>query len=144
MLQWECTCKQGWPFSRFFFLFQLMKEFPLMSVLNIHENLIEALLEMQSYSEVQVNVLTDWLTDPPTDRLTDRLTDRPTDRQTDRQNTRQEGTYICRQPAKHQTDRETVSQNNMQTDIHVHIKLDKRLWTVGQAHRHTCQGSPTK
>ena len=59
MLQWECTCKVGRPFSRLFFLFQLMKEFPLMSVLNIHENLIEALLEMQSYSEVQVNVLTD-------------------------------------------------------------------------------------
>lgn len=38
----------------FFFFLQLMKEFPLMSVLNIHENLLEALLEMQAYSEVQV------------------------------------------------------------------------------------------
>ena len=37
-----------------FFFLQLMKEFPLMSVLNIHENLLEALLEMQAYSEVQV------------------------------------------------------------------------------------------
>ena len=40
--------------SFFFFFLQLMKEFPLMSVLNIHENLLEALLEMQAYSEVQV------------------------------------------------------------------------------------------
>ena len=31
----------------------LLKEFPLLSVLNIHENLIEALLEMQAFSEVQ-------------------------------------------------------------------------------------------
>lgn len=31
----------------------LLKEYPLLSVLNIHENLIEALLELQAYSEVQ-------------------------------------------------------------------------------------------
>ena len=35
------------------FLFQLVKEFPMMSVYNIHENLIEVLLEMQSYPDVQ-------------------------------------------------------------------------------------------
>ena len=41
----------------FFSVFsQLLKEYPFPGGLNIHENLIEALLEMQAYSEVQVSV----------------------------------------------------------------------------------------
>uniref|UniRef100_A0A8C6PU68 Suppression of tumorigenicity 7 like n=1 Tax=Nothobranchius furzeri TaxID=105023 RepID=A0A8C6PU68_NOTFU len=46
-----CARKLG--FSHLLTSLQLMKEFPLLGMLNIHENLLEALLELQAYADVQ-------------------------------------------------------------------------------------------
>lgn len=48
---------EGLPLSPILYnnscVFQLMKEFPLLSMFNIHENLLESLLELQNYADVQ-------------------------------------------------------------------------------------------
>lgn len=56
-LQSSSASAEGLPLSAILCnsscVFQLMKEFPLLSMFNIHENLLESLLDLQNYADVQ-------------------------------------------------------------------------------------------
>lgn len=51
--QWTADISSAWECELLLCFLQLMKEFPLLSMFNIHENLLESLLELQNYADVQ-------------------------------------------------------------------------------------------
>uniref|UniRef100_A0A8C2IKL8 Suppressor of tumorigenicity 7 protein homolog n=1 Tax=Cyprinus carpio TaxID=7962 RepID=A0A8C2IKL8_CYPCA len=61
-----CSRKLGRTREAVKMMRDLMKEFPLLSMFNIHENLLESLLELQNYADVQAVLAKYDGTEPPT------------------------------------------------------------------------------